>query len=344
MRLPTSSAERFILPVLLGLLVVFFSVLPASSTQFASIANWRDMLATNSVVGVLALSATVTLLAGQFDFSIGLNMEFCGIAAAKTIGSSASVPSVLLALVVVLAIGTSIGVVNGLIVSRFRINPFIATLGTSTVLTGIEQLWVAGNSVSIDNSTMSNLAGTNSLWIGLPKIVFAVLAVSLIAWYLTAWTPLGRYLFAVGSNAQAARYVGIKVGRTVVISFALGGALAGLSGFLELARTGAGVPGVGSSLMLQAFAAALLGATAIRVGRSNVWGTMVAVLFVAVGTTGLVLAGTAPWVQYVFEGIALIVGVGASSAAVRTTVRRPRGFRTRWRAGAAPAGEIGAPA
>ena len=309
------TVEKYLLVVLTAALIIFFSILPASASNFATIANWRNLGATDSVIAVLALSTTVTLLAGQFDFSIGMNLELSGIAAAKLMASGGSWYE---AMLVALAVGAGIGLVNGTIVSRFGINPFIATLGMSTILTGIEELWISGQTITINSGPLTNFAGTTSDWLGIPKIVYVALAVALLIWYVTAWTPLGRYFFAVGTNREAARFVGIRVQRTVFLSFLLGGAIAGFAGFMQLARTSAGVPGVGSTLMLAAIAATLLGATTIRVGRPNVWGTMVAVVFVAVGTQGLILAGAAPWVTYVFEGVSLIVGVSLSTAAARS--------------------------
>jgi ribose transport system permease protein len=135
----------------------------------------------------------------------------------------------------------------------------------------------------------------------------------LAAWYVLAQTPYGRCLYAIGSNPRAARLVGIPVRRYVLLAFAAAGALAGLAGVLQTARTGGATADPGTSLLFPALAAAFLGATAIRPGQFNVVGTVIGVLFVAVSVSGLTLAGASDWVNPVFNGAALLVAVVLSS-------------------------------
>jgi ribose transport system permease protein len=136
-------------------------------------------------------------------------------------------------------------------------------------------------------------------------------------------TPVGRYLYAVGSNRSAARLSGLQVRPMIGLSFVVSGGLAGVAGVLYLAQQGSSTPNIGTAFVLPAYAALFLGATGFKLGVFNVWGTVVAILFVAAGTTGLVYAGIDPWIQYVFQGGALLFALGAMAL-----IRRSRSATT----------------
>jgi ribose transport system permease protein len=150
-------------------------------------------------------------------------------------------------------------------------------------------------------------------WLGIPRVVWLLAAVALGIGYVLRHTVFGRQLLSVGANPRSARLVGISVPLVVLMSFVLAGALAGIAGTVELARTGSGNPQVGSGYTLSALAAAFLGSTTIRPGRFNVPGTLVGVVFVAFSVNGLTLAGAADWVDPVFTGTALAVAVTLST-------------------------------
>lgn len=153
----------------------------------------------------------------------------------------------------------------------------------------------------------------------MPRTVYFLAFAALAVYYLLEHTPFGRYLHSIGSNARAARLVGLRVDRLVLAGFALSGTLAGLAGVLLLARNGTASPQVGTvGDTLQALSAAFLGATAIRPGRFNVVGTLVAVFFLAFSVTGLSLAGVANWINDVFNSAALFVAVLVSTIVGRT--------------------------
>jgi ribose transport system permease protein len=157
---------------------------------------------------------------------------------------------------------------------------------------------------------LTNL-GTNQ-WLGIPCPVYFLAAVALVSWYILGHTPWGRSLQGVGANPRAAEIVGLPVDRLTLVSFSIGGALAGVGGVLLLAVSGSGNPSVGPGYLLPALAAALLGATTIQPGRFNVVGTLVAVYFLAATVSGLTFLGAQSWVKDMFNGAALIVAVGVS--------------------------------
>jgi ribose transport system permease protein len=210
------------------------------------------------------------------------------------------------------AFGVAVGAANGLLVSRLQINSFVSTLGAATLLGGLIQWHTGGQTVTagIDPALIEFGSGA---WLGVPRVVYVVTVAVLAAWYVLAQTPYGRCLYAIGSNPRAARLVGIPVRRYVLLAFAAAGALAGLAGVLQTARTGGATADPGTSLLFPALAAAFLGATAIRPGQFNVVGTVIGVLFVAVSVSGLTLAGASDWVNPVFNGAALLVAVVLSS-------------------------------
>jgi ribose transport system permease protein len=305
--------ERYGLLVLVVVVIAFFSLSPESGDAFWTTNNFRNIAGNESVRAILALAAIIPLIAGQFDFSIGLNMEL------SAIGTAAALTNfdqpLLVAVLVGVALGAAVGVVNGFLVARVGVNPFIATLGMATIITGAIQWYTEGQSILINNQALTDQG--SGLLFGIPRPFFILLGVAVVVWYLLGHTPVGRHLYSVGSNPQSARLVGLNVPRLVGLSFVLSGFLAGVAGVLLVARQGGGNPGLGQTFVLPAFAAAFLGATAFRPGRFNVWGTVLAVFFVAFSTTGLVLSEVGTWVEPVFQGAALIIAVAISTAIAR---------------------------
>ena len=202
-----------------------------------------------------------------------------------------------------------VGIVAGLTVARIGVNSLIVTLGISAVLSGIVIWYTNSQSIITGISTRLTDFGSGD-WFGIPRTVYVLALVAAFVYYLLEHTPFGRYLHSIGSNPRAARLVGLPVERLVMLSFILSGTLAALAGVLLVARNGGASPQVGTvSDSLQALTAAFLGATAIRPGRFNVVGTLVAIFFLAFCITGLSLAGVASWINDVFTGAVLFVAV-----------------------------------
>jgi ribose/xylose/arabinose/galactoside ABC-type transport system permease subunit len=214
--------------------------------------------------------------------------------------------------VICVLFGGLVGLVNGVAVTRFRMNPFVTTLGVATLLGGLIQWYTGGQAIFAGISASLTRFGSLTL-IGLPQVTFVVAALALVSWYVLTQTAYGRFLYAVGSNERSARLVGIAVGRNVLLSFVIAGLLAGVAGVLQLSRTGSATADSGTGLLFPALAAVFLGATAVRPGFFNVAGAMIGVLFVSVSVSGLTLSGASAWVSPVFNGVALLVAVGLSS-------------------------------
>ena len=304
-----AQLERFALPLLLVLIIVFFGVLPASSAVFLSGANVSVVLANQSVVTLVAIALVFPLVAGHFDFSVG------SIAVLSSVVTAASMAHFALPLWLSCLLGVAaaalVGATNGLLVARFGMNAFVSTLGMATLLGGLIQ-WYTGGLAIIGVDPAFTKFGS-STWLGLPRVVFVVALIVFLAWYLLTHTPFGRSLYAIGSNNRAAVLVGLPLRRYTQTAFLLSGTLAGAAGVILAARTGGANADNGTYLLFPALAAVFLGATAILPGRFNVAGTVFGVLFVAVSVSGLTLSGAANWVDQVFNGVALLVAVGLSS-------------------------------
>jgi ribose transport system permease protein len=303
--------ERYALVVLFIATLVFFSLWSKTSTTFPHATNIKNVLGNEAVTGILALAIMIPLVCGEFDFSVGNNAGLIQVLCAGFM-SRLGMP-VVFAILVPIGIGAFIGLTNGNTVSRVGVNSLIVTLGVSSVLLGIVEWYTNGQSI-INNISPGLIKIGSGQWFGLPRTIYFLAAAAIAVHYMLEHTPYGRYLYSIGSNRDAARLVGLRVERLVLLAFCLSGALAGVAGVLLVARNGGGSPQVGTILdTLQALAAAYLGATAIKPGRFNVVGTMIAIFFLAFTVTGLSLAGVADWINNVFDGGALFAAVLVST-------------------------------
>jgi ribose transport system permease protein len=275
---------------------------------FLTASTWRSLLDSQAETALLAVGLVIAISAGSFDLAIGAELGMGSILVAWLLVNHgvALVPAILLT---VLA-GGLIGLGNGLLVVRARIDSFIATLGVSSVLLALIA-WISGSEqiLGLSNS-FQNIATTQFL--GVTLAVYIMLAVALIVWYVLERTPVGRRVYATGGNIEAARLAGVRTSLVVTGALVACGAIAALSGILVTASLGAGDPTIGPPYLLPAFSAAFLGSTQFRSGRFNVWGTVVAVYVLAAGVKGLQLAGAPIWIPDLFNGVALLLAVGVA--------------------------------
>jgi len=307
-RVSSAFLERYFLALLFAGVVVAFSLkLPDS---FATVLNFRNIVGNQAVLAILSMSAIIPLVGGQFDLSIGSVLGVTAIATASML-SKHSAP-LWLAMLVAPALGAAIGLFNGLLVAMLGLNSLITTLGVATVLVGSISFYTEGVSILTGIPTALTDVGSG-LWLGLPRPLFLLAVAALFVWYLLDHTPYGRYLQAVGSNANAARLVGLNVPRITVLSFVISGAITGVAGVLQVARDGGANPQTGSTIALPVLAVAFLGVTSIHPGRFNVPGTLLAVFFLATTVSGLSLLGVDNWVESAFNGTALVAAVALST-------------------------------
>jgi ribose transport system permease protein len=296
-------AYRYSLVFVLILFVVVYSLL--LPTMFPTLANLRTITATQAVLMIVALGLTFPLAAGEFDLSFG-----------GVLGLSSTLVAVLTveqgwpllpAVVVCLGMGLFIGALNAAIIIRLGVNSLITTLGMGTVLLGLS-LFVANNQVIAGHLGLLFDAATGVLF-GLPYPVYFALGLAVLAWYVQEYTPFGRYVYFTGEGREAARLSGINVDRVRLVCFAITGFAASLAGIVNFGRLGSADPNIGSLYLLPGFATVFLGATAIKPGRYNAWGTVLAVYVLVVGIVGLQLLGGAGFLEHIFNGLALILAV-----------------------------------
>jgi ribose transport system permease protein len=309
--LALAFTERYALVVLFVATLIFFSVWSKTSSTFPHATNIKNVLGGEAYSGILALAIMIPLVCGEFDFSVG---NSAGLTQVLCAGFMARLGMPLIfAILLPIGIGAFIGLSNGNTVARIGVNSLIVTLGVSSVLLGIVEWYTNGQSISNNISPwLTNIAADT--WFGLPVTVYILAVAAIIVYYMLEHTPYGRYLYSIGSNREAARLVGLRVERYVLLAFVLSGTLAGIAGVLLVVNSGGGNPQAGQIIdTLQALAAAYLGATAIKPGRFNVLGIMIAIYFLAFTVTGLSLAGVADWINSVFDGGALFVAVLVST-------------------------------
>jgi ribose transport system permease protein len=296
----------YALPMILVIFVVFFSI--AEPETYFTIGNLKTTINNQTVLGLAAIAVLLPLIVGEFDLSVGANI---GLGAILVTGLPSKqgldlVPAIVLAI----ALCTAVGVINGLLVTRVKINALVATLGTGTIVTG-SVLWYSDGATIFEGIPTSLRSIADGELLGIPLLGIYLLVIAVIVGYVLIQTPLGRHLYALGGSKEAAHLSGLPVGRLTRLAFTAGGFLAGVAGVLEGALLGSGNPAVGPPLLLPAFAAAFLGATTIKVGTFNVLGTMIAVFTLAAGITGLQLIGVPFYIAPIFQGTALLVAVAA---------------------------------
>jgi ribose transport system permease protein len=215
---------------------------------------------------------------------------------------------------VVLLLGAGVGLLNGVLVEIARIDSFIATLGTGTVLYAIA-LWHTGGRQLVAVLPEGFLALNGTMVLGLPITGFYVIGLAIALWLILEHLPIGRYLYAIGANPKAAALNGIPVQRFTIGAFVASGALTAVAGVLLASKLRIGQASVGLEYLLPALVGAFLGSTTIKPGRVNVWGTLVGVAILAIGIAGIQQFGGSFWVEPMFNGVTLLIAIGIAGYA-----------------------------
>jgi ribose transport system permease protein len=300
--------------VWLGIIVVFSVWVPDT---FPTVATAKQILNSNAITALGALAITIPLAARVFDLSFAGVMTLTGVAVAHLIAKDGLplVPAIAIAL----AIGVSVGVINAVVVVVMKIDSFIGTLATGSLITAL--ITMVTNEVPITSAKLSGAfadIGQTSIG-GVTLPVFYCAAVAVAIWYLLEHTATGRRLYATGFNPDAARLAGVRVDQLRFASLVASGGLAGATGIVLASMLGSGSPSAGTPYLLPAFAAAFLGATQLKHGRFNAGGTLIAVLLLGTGVTGLALANAPQWAGDMFVGVVLIAALALTGLQRRTT-------------------------
>jgi len=308
-------ANQGLLLLTIGLVAVFTVVLP---NTFPTLLTAQSILSDRSTIAFLALAEMIVISAGQFDLSVGYGIGLAHIlAVGLQVKSGVPWP---LAILVVLALGATIGLINGLLVRFAKIDSFIATLGVGTILYAFSEWYTGGQQIS---GTLPGafVALNGAAPLGIPLPALYVLVIAILLWIAFEYLPIGRYLYAIGSNERAAELIGIPITRYVIGSFVASGIVTAIAGIVLGAKLQVGQSNIGPEYLLPAFVGALLGSTSVRPGRVNVWGTIIAVLILAVGISGIQQMGASFFIEPLFNGLTLIVAVGLAGYFARRRLR-----------------------
>ena len=300
------------LVILTVLLALFFSLLLPQT--FPTLLNLRSIVADKAIIAILSLAVMVPMVTGKIDLTVGYGIVLWHILAISLqVWYGVPWP---VAAIVVLLLGAVVGFLNGLLVEVAQIDSFIATLGMGTVLYALAMWHSDGR--QIIGTLPDGFFKVNSLRVlGVPITGFYVLVLALVLWFVLEYLPLGRYFYAIGANPKAAALNGIPVRRYTIAAFVTSGTLTAAAGVILAAKLRIGQASVGLEFLLPALVGAFLGSTTIKPGRVNVWGTLVGVIILAIGISGIQQLGGSFWVEPMFNGLTLLVAIGIAGYAQR---------------------------
>ena len=304
--------DRFSGIYLFVIIMIIFGLWAPST--FLTMSTLHSVAAEQAISAMVALAVLIPLAANQFDLSVGATANVTGIVASQLQVNNHwnLVPAILVAL----GIGVLVGVVNAVVVTVLRVSSFIATLATGSILAAA-LIMVTGNAQPqpVVSNVWNDLTQIDVG--GFQIVVLYMIVLAVIIWWWLDHTPSGRYIYATGNNADAARLSGVRTTRWVFVTLVASGGISGLAGILYISLTGPSIS-FGPALLLPAFAAVFLGSTQLQPGRFNVWGTLIAIYVLAAGIEGLQLVSGQAWLSDLFDGVALIIAVAVSVRNVRS--------------------------
>jgi fructose transport system permease protein len=293
--------------------VIFFST---QSDRFLSVQNFSLILQQVMVVGTIAIGQTLVILTAGIDLSCGMVMALGGIVMTKL--AVATGMNQYLAILCGLLACMAFGLLNGLLVTRIKLPPFIVTLGTLNIAFAITQLYSSSQTITDLPGGLTGLGTTFA--IGNAEVAWGsvlMLVLYLLAWFVLRETGAGRHIYAVGNNAEATRLVGIPTQRVLLGVYVAAGVLYGVASLLSVARTGVGDPNAGQTENLDAITAVVLGGTSLFGGRGIVLGSLIGVLIVGVFRNGLTLMGVSSIYQVLVTGVLVILAVATDQLSHR---------------------------
>jgi len=288
------------LPIVVALLIGFFA---ATSDVFFTIDNFRNVGIAAAALAAVAFGQTFTIMTGGMDLSVGATVALVSVVGAFAMRDYGIAAGVLASL----GCGLAVGLINGLVITRLKVFPFIATLATMSIASGLGLQLAGGVPVAGLPEEFGDLA--YELIAGIPVPVLIALLVLVIAWLVLDYTRLGRRIYAIGGNEQAARLSGIDVDVVKLAAYSASGLCAGVGSIILTARIASGQPALGASLPLESVAAVVLGGVSLFGGRGSVLGVALGVVFVSILANGLNLLNVSSYAQMMVIGAALILAV-----------------------------------
>jgi ribose transport system permease protein len=286
-------------------LVALFIGLAIASPHFLTGPNLSTVIRQTTVINIMALGMTLIIISGGIDLSVGSILAFGGFMGTLSMQKGYSVP---VAIAIGIAAGTMCGLLNGTLITRLKVNPFIVTLGTMGIFRGVTLL--ISNGLPVHEIPLKfAFLGSGSGIFGIPIVLWILVACAVAMHIVLEHTRLGRYAFSIGSNPEAAFYAGIPVAFNITSVYAIAGGLTGLSGMIEASRLMSGQPTAGNGYELQAIAAVVIGGGSLRGGEGTVLGTLVGAFIMGLLSDGSDLLGINPYWQQVIIGAVIILAV-----------------------------------
>jgi len=300
------SNIKEVAPVII--LVCMLFILNTLNKDFMSLKTLLNLMQQVSVVGIVAMGAMIVIISGGIDFTAGYGLAMIGMAAGTIYAADILGGNVFIVTAVCIAAGSVVGIVNGLLIAKLHIVPFIATLAVMSLLQGMSMLIGGGNMVMIKDPAL--------LWFGQGKI-FNAIPVSFIIYVLFCFiaylvlkkTKMGVYIYALGGNEDSVRYAGINVDLYKILLYVMAGIYTGVAALLTISKLGLAAPSIYGSTLLDAIAAAVIGGTSLSGGKGKVMGTFVGAIIIVLITTALTYLRIRPEMQDVFKGAVILMAL-----------------------------------
>lgn len=291
--------------LLIMLAFVIVVVIMAGPSKFFNVTNITSLIRSEAVVGIMAVAVTLVMVTANIDLSVGWMVGLCGCICAANSGNAA------VAILLPILVGGLCGALNGILIGGLKLNAFITTLGTMYVFEGIAYLYAKGKSLSggSHGSAVLKTLGQGS-FLKIPMPVWILIIVAIVFWFLLRKTTFGARIYTVGANPIAARFSGISPGKTVFISYLLTGLATGLAGVVLFSKVMSIQVYSGSGLEFDVLTGVVLGGTSVTGGKGNIPGTVLGIIFVGILANGFTLLGLSSDVQYIAQGIILLIAVG----------------------------------
>jgi len=308
---PPPVAEEHRTPISLGresggilVLLIFIAALILTTNDFLTLTNLDNLVRQVAVFAILSIGQLFVILTGGIDLSVGSVLGLSGGVTALLLAAGAPIP---LAILAGLLVGLLVGLINGLLVSRLKLPPFIATLGMLGIARGVVLLLTGARTIAPLPDAFNIIA--NGSILGLPSLFWILILVAIVAAFVLGRTVFGRYVYAVGSNAESSRLSGVPVNAVLIAVYSISGLLAGFAGVLTTSRLGAGIPTAGTGYELQAIAGAVIGGASLSGAKGRTIGAVLGALIMAILANGGNLLGVDPFYLQIAIGLLIILAV-----------------------------------
>lgn len=285
-------------------LVLLCAIITFVTPAFLTLSNITNVFTQVSVNAIIAVGMTFVILTGGIDLSVGSTLAISGALSASIIKSTGSV---LLAVIVAALVGIGIGIVNGILISKGRLQAFIATLATMTIFRGATLVFTNGTPISKLPEEFVNIGNGKIGFLPIPVLITVI--VSIIAIYVLSQTRFGRYLYALGGNEDSARLSGINTDKIKILVYIVSGFASAIAGVIITSRIGSASPNAGTGFELDAIAAVVIGGTSLAGGEGKITGTLIGALIIGVLNNGLNLMNVSPFYQSIVKGLVILIAV-----------------------------------